>query len=78
MSVLGWKTPIQKRQELEAQGWIASVPGKGSFVTGARSAAQAELENLHQEFDKLVRQLRTYGVSREELRTWIEGGEDHA
>ena len=59
-------------RELEQEGYIVSVPGKGSFVSrdgGARQARRAELTEkllaLAAEFDAL-------GVSREELAAIIK------
>lgn len=66
-------------RELEAQGWIASVPGKGSFVCGVPVSAKTEMQGLLREFDKLVAQLLSMGVSREELLQRIsQGGNENA
>ena len=61
------------------EGWIASVPGKGSFVCGAPSGPQREQMALLEAFDKVTEQLLRLGTSREELMARIrEGGNDHA
>ena len=66
-------------RELEMEGWIASVPGKGSFVCGAPSGPQREQMALLEAFDKVTEQLLRLGTSREELMARIrEGGNDHA
>lgn len=66
-------------RELEAQGWIASVPGKGSFVCGVPLSARAEVQDILKDFDKLATQLAALGVSREELsRRILEGGNENA
>ena len=66
-------------RELEMGGWIASVPGKGSFVCGIPSGPQREQLILLENFDKIVTQLLSYGTSREELAARIrQGGEEDA
>lgn len=66
-------------RELEMEGWIASVPGKGSFVCGIPSGPQREQLALLENFDKVVEGLVALGTSREELIRRIEqGGKNHA
>ena len=66
-------------RELESQGWIQSVPGKGSFVQGVPQATAAETQALTEEFDKLTALLLKLGLTRRELMDRIEkGGNDHA
>ena len=66
-------------RELEMEGWIASVPGKGSFVCGAPGGPQREQLALLEAFDKVTQQLLSLGTSREELIARLrEGGNDHA
>ena len=66
-------------RELESQGWIQSVPGKGSFVLGVPQATAAETQALTEEFDKLTALLLKLGLTRRELMDRIEkGGNDHA
>lgn len=66
-------------RELESQGWIYSVPGKGSFVQGVPQATVAETQALTEEFDKLTALLLKLGLTRRELIDRIEkGGNDHA
>ena len=57
---------------LEAEGWIATVPGKGCFVCGLRSYSQAEKEELLAAFDKAAAALRKCGMTREELAVRLE------
>ena len=64
-------------RELETEGWIASVPGKGSFVCGIPQAQSTE--RLLSEFDRLTKALTDCGISREALTARImEGGNSHA
>ena len=66
-------------RELESQGWIASVPGKGSFVHGIPKADPAQTQAMLAEFDKLSATLMAMGLSAEELTIRIKkGGKDHA
>lgn len=62
-------------RELELQGWIATVPGKGCFVCGI--PADKEQLPLLETFDKTVASLLAAGLTREELILRI-GGNDHA
>ncbi len=67
-------------RELEAAGWIATVPGKGCFVCGVPKAAPTqERLALLDEFDRITTALIATGVSREDLAQMIlQGGNDHA
>lgn len=61
-------------RELEVQGWIVSVPGKGCFVTGIPESTPKQ--ELLQEFDRITAQLLKTGVARAALVERIfEGGE---
>ena len=63
-------------RELEVQGWIVSVPGKGCFVTGIPESGSVPQQELLQEFDRITVQLLKAGVSRAVLVERIfEGGE---
>ena len=66
-------------RELEMQGWIASVPGKGSFICGVPCGPQREELALMEELDKTVAALLSLGVTRETMVARIlQGGNDHA
>ena len=67
-------------RELEAAGWIATVPGKGCFVCGVpKSGTPASRQNLLDEFDRVTSALIAAGVSREDLvRMLLQGGNEHA
>ena len=66
-------------RELESQGWVVSVPGKGSFVAAVSEKGEDPSRQLLQEFDNLCAWLRALGISRQTLiRRMEEGGEDHA
>ena len=59
-------------RELEMEGWITSVAGKGCFVCGvpAGKGRQAQLE----EFDKLVAQLLAKGITLQQLQERLQQG----
>lgn len=59
-------------RQLEAEGWIATVPGKGCFVCGLRSYTESEKQELLLAFDKAAMTLLRSGVSREELIVRLE------
>lgn len=63
-------------RELEAAGWIASVAGKGCFVS--RPPVQNDHQSLFEAFDTAVAALLSEGVSPEELAQRIpKGGPCH-
>ena len=61
-------------RELESQGWIVSVAGKGSFVCGT---PQSDTDGLLQQFDQLTDTLLSMGIPAQDLIKRI-GGRDHA
>ena len=66
-------------RELELEGWIASVPGKGSFVSNAHDTQQDLLQAALAEFDAAAATLLALGMTREALRQrLIQGGDQHA
>lgn len=58
--------------ELEAEGYIYSVAGKGSFVSGAADADAARRASLTGDPRKLMGELRYLGVTAEEAMTLIK------
>ena len=64
-------------RELESEGYIVSIPGKGSFVCEHPGIEEARVQELLQQLDATVRELRWMGISAEELCRRIEGGCDH-
>ena len=62
-------------RELELQGWIASVPGKGCFVCKPCS----RVEPLWDAFDRAAQHLLDAGIDPEDLICHIrKGGNNHA
>ena len=54
-------------RELEAEGYIISVPGKGSFVSDRSDAIRARCEELKGSFRTMVKELRQTGAEENEL-----------
>lgn len=64
-------------RELEQEGYICSVPGKGSFVADAADAALARRKELILRLTETAAELRRLGVDTDTLVSCIEGGETH-
>ncbi len=62
-------------RELEAEGYICSVPGKGSFVRERGEAAAARKAELLRQLSALGRELKLLGAGEEELLAALRGGE---
>lgn len=54
-------------RQLEAEGWIVSIPGKGCFVSTQSEIPTREKERLLEEFRKTVQALQRMGVTRQAL-----------
>ena len=67
-------------RELEAKGWIVTVPGKGCFVCDRpQPNPVSERQTLLEEFERITAALIATGVAREDLAQIIlQGGNDHA
>ena len=65
-------------RELEVQGWVVSVPGKGSFVSGVPDLQETQEQKLLQEFDRAVAQLLAIGISCQTLADRLKGGNHNA
>ena len=66
-------------RELEMQGWIATVAGKGCFVCGVPQMTPGEQQPLLAAFDKAAAALLALGVTKEELiRRLEQGGKENA
>ena len=59
-------------RELESAGWIATVPGKGCFVSGLQSYSESEEQELLAAFDKAAAALLHGGTPRAELVARLE------
>ena len=65
-------------RQLEMEGWIATVPGKGCFVCGIPEGNPQEELRLLRQFDDSARNLLLRGYTRQELITRLEQEENHA
>ena len=66
-------------RQLEMEGWIASVPGKGSFVCAIPSSSEEKVQELWQELEELRRRMAQLGIGAEEMIQHLtQGGNDHA
>lgn len=61
--------------DLEGEGYIYSVPGKGSFASDRGDADAQRRRLLLGRARELIEELRTLGVTREELAALLEEGE---
>ena len=61
-------------RELEAEGYIYSVPGKGSFVAADKQVDQARIDKLLKQLDDAVAELSFMGYSKEDLIRRISDG----
>ena len=59
-------------RQLEMEGWIATVPGKGCFVCGAPNAALQQREELLTQFDQTVTALMAMGLTPAELAARLQ------
>lgn len=65
-------------RQLEMEGWIATVPGKGCFVCGIPEGNPQEELRLLREFDDAARNLLRRGYTRQELTRRLEQEDNHA
>ena len=54
-------------KELEAEGFIVSIPGKGSYPVDSEVLKSKTLTQLYIEFDGIVTKIIGFGVPRESL-----------
>ena len=57
--------------ELESEGYIYSVPGKGSFASGDTGAEERRRQELLEQLLELAAELKYLGVSGEELAALV-------
>lgn len=59
-------------RQLEMEGWIATVPGKGCFVCGVPEGNPKEEMRLLRQFDDAAKNLMLRGYSRQELAARLD------
>ena len=52
---------------LEMDGWIATMPGKGCFVSRNQKALQQEIDRWYAAFDEAAENLAALGITTEQL-----------
>ncbi|WP_280768873.1 GntR family transcriptional regulator [Salipaludibacillus daqingensis] len=65
---------IQKAyRELEIEGFIYTIPGKGSFVSHLeKDANEEQLASLRQDIEKKIKEYLFLGGSKQELMDWLK------
>ena len=61
-------------RQLEMEGWIVTVPGKGCFVCSDQRHTEEEKKRLLSEFDRTVDTLTAFGISRDVLIARLQRG----
>lgn len=64
--------------ELEAEEYIYSVAGRGSFVAAASGKHSHRIQELTEQLSPILEELKTLGYSQESLLRLWEGGEGNA
>ena len=62
-------------RELEQEGYIVSVPGKGSFVAHGGGARAARMAELREKLSALAAEFEAVGVSRPEMADMLKEDE---
>lgn len=62
-------------RELEAEGYIYTVPGKGSFAASREEVQRTRQRELWEDFDRTVSELLLAGAGGEELKKRIDTAE---
>ena len=63
-------------RELEQEGYIVSVPGKGSFVSRSSGAREARRKELTEKLLALAAEFDTVGVTRAEMAALLTEKEE--
>lgn len=68
---------IQKAyRELESEGYIYSLPGKGSFVSNTKNTVSSQkIEVLKDNLEDIVKELIYLRVPVEKIKTLVDGAE---
>ena len=64
--------------EMEVEGYIYSVSGKGSFAAAEGGEQQRRIRELKTQAAPLLEELKTLGCTEEDLLQLWRGGETHA
>lgn len=64
--------------ELEAEGFVVTVNGKGTFVAEGQEQNLGRKRELMEHLTPILQELRELGMTKEELEELWEGGEERA
>ena len=64
-------------RELEQEGYICSVPGKGSFIADAGDTAALRRKELLTQLSEIGAELKSLGVDEAMMLDCIRGGKEH-
>ncbi len=64
--------------ELETEGYVYSVSGRGSFVAETDNGQAQRIRELTEKLKPLLEELKALGYTRQSLEALWEGGNDHA
>ncbi|MCR5324201.1 MAG: GntR family transcriptional regulator [Lachnospiraceae bacterium] len=59
-------------RELESEGYIYSVPGKGSFAAGVDETHEKMREELKAKFIAVTVELKTVNVEKDTVKGWVD------
>ena len=59
-------------RELESEGYIYSVPGKGSFAAGDNDSHEKMKAELKQKFVGVTKELKSVTVEKETVKSWVD------
>ena len=59
-------------RELESEGYIYSVAGKGSFAAGVSETQQMMREELKNKFRTVTHELKAVNVEKETVKNWVD------
>ncbi len=59
-------------RELEAEGYILSLPGKGSFAAGIQNIAPEQVSGLMKKLEENLTELKLTGVKAGEVRKAVD------
>ena len=59
-------------RELESEGYIYSVPGKGSFAAGDNDSHEKMKAELKQKFVGVTKELKSVKVEKETVKSWVD------
>ena len=71
-------TVARAYSELEAEGFVCTVGGKGTFVAEGREQNDGRKRELTERLVPILQELRDLGLTQEELLQLWEGGEGGA